>query len=164
MAMGDDQMMICCGDRCISLYELHHAVKAITQSLQQFSLVVGLEYLEEQALTVEIAINTILSMGQLRESAIWLQDLQSCTFLELNMLALSLAQQAMVTDVRDKVYGLLGLLPLKLASRIDRGDQNYLVSTDEIYLDFGKAIIEFTGELDILFAVPSSAEILSKID
>lgn len=73
----------------------------------------------------------------------------SATYAELRLPILYMAQYSRATDARDKVYGLLGLLPTELATKIDRIDQNYTLSTRQVFLDFAKAIIEVTGELDV---------------
>jgi hypothetical protein len=45
---------------------------------------------------------------------------------------------------------LLGLLPTTLVSRIDRREKNYALSTKQVFLNFTKAIIEVTEELDVI--------------
>ena len=59
---------------------------------------------------------------------------------------LRLAQGAQATDPRDKVYGILGLLPGTTVSQIT---PDYSLAVRQIYIDFTKSVIEATGNLEI---------------
>lgn len=55
---------------------------------------------------------------------------------------------AEVTDERDRVYGILGLVPDKISSLIV---PSYTKSVEEAYRDLSKALIEATGCFDESF-------------
>ncbi|KAH8744932.1 heterokaryon incompatibility protein-domain-containing protein [Hyaloscypha finlandica] len=61
---------------------------------------------------------------------------------------LYLGRTAEVTDERDRVYGLLGLLPEYISSRVM---PNYAKSVEGVYMDLAKAVIEATGCFDESF-------------
>lgn len=62
------------------------------------------------------------------------------------------AAAATATDSRDRVYGLLGLLPSSIVSKIT---PDYTSSVESVYLSFTKAVIEEIGVLDWIFLQPA---------
>ena len=62
---------------------------------------------------------------------------------------LHLCQRAQVTDPRDKVYGLLGILPISVSSKIT---PDYCKSNSEVmvYEKFARAILYGFGRLDVI--------------
>ena len=60
---------------------------------------------------------------------------------------LDLGQSAQSKDPRDKVYGLLGLLPKSLRSRI-QPDYSPTVSRDDVYRQMCEALLIYTGRTD----------------
>jgi hypothetical protein len=56
-----------------------------------------------------------------------------------------LGGNAEATDQRDRVYGLLGLLPLKISSRVE---PDYSKSVEEVYRDFSRAVLEASHTFD----------------
>jgi hypothetical protein len=58
---------------------------------------------------------------------------------------LDLARKAKAKDPRDKVYGLLGLLPGYLASRIE---PDYFKTTDQVYIDFATQMLLASNSLE----------------
>jgi len=71
--------------------------------------------------------------------------------LQLSLLydLLHLCQRAQVTDPRDKVYGLLGILPISVSSKIA---PDYFESNSEVmvYEKFARAILYGFGRLDVI--------------
>jgi hypothetical protein len=65
-------------------------------------------------------------------------------------LLLDITRRSTCYDVRDKVYGILGLIDPSLADRIN---PDYNLEVHEIYAEFTKATISITKSLDILLAV-----------
>ncbi|KAH0538457.1 hypothetical protein FGG08_004955 [Glutinoglossum americanum] len=82
---------------------------------------------------------------------------------------LHIGSLAQVTDERDRVYGLLGLLPRYIASRIE---PNYSKSAESVFCDLSKAILGATGSYDEVLrgnlsnspGLPSWATDLRQID
>jgi len=68
---------------------------------------------------------------------------------------IDISRSVAATDPRDKVYGLLALMPDELTQRIN---PDYNASVADVYADFGKLAIDLTGSLDILrhIAPPAS--------
>ncbi|KAH7401437.1 hypothetical protein BKA66DRAFT_450431 [Pyrenochaeta sp. MPI-SDFR-AT-0127] len=60
-----------------------------------------------------------------------------------------LGKTSEVTDERDRVYGILGLIPEKISCHIM---PNYAKSVEEVYKDLSKALIKATGSFDDSFA------------
>jgi hypothetical protein len=58
---------------------------------------------------------------------------------------LDLARKANVKDPRDKVYGMLGLLPPALSVKIQ---PNYSLSKEQVYIQFATALLESSKSLD----------------
>jgi ankyrin repeat protein len=56
-----------------------------------------------------------------------------------------LGTSAQVTDEKDRVYGLLSLLPEAISSRVE---PNYSKSVEEVFCDLSRAILEATGSFD----------------
>jgi len=155
LAMGQDQL-VCCGSRCIPLRDVRQALKLLVLEAGILGMIVPENTIpqsdskEEEAF--QGAISVLWWIGRLRESILVSRDEISWTYTQLRSPILSLAQYSSATDPRDKVYGLLGLLPTELVRKIDRGEQNYVLSTEEVFTNFSKAIIEFTGDLDAIYA------------
>ena len=71
-----------------------------------------------------------------------------------------LVRYSRCTDLRDKVYGILGLVNSDLASTIS---VDYRKSIDEVYTDFAASIVRYTGTLEILgmsYSSPSEQSLL----
>ena len=62
---------------------------------------------------------------------------------------LQIGRKAGAKDPRDKVYGLLGILPPTLASKIY---PNYELSTAAVYISFAKAVLDTASRLDAIFS------------
>jgi hypothetical protein len=60
---------------------------------------------------------------------------------------LNLARQAAATDERDKIYGILGLLPESISSKIIP-DYSQSISVQQVFMEMTKAIIQATGTLE----------------
>ena len=58
---------------------------------------------------------------------------------------LALGRQANATDPRDKVYGILGLLPNTVAERIS---PNYTLSQEEVFFQLARILLEEASKLD----------------
>jgi hypothetical protein len=61
---------------------------------------------------------------------------------------LALLRYSNLSDVRDRVYALLGMIPSEISSKIT---PNYNLDAEAIYADFSRAIAEATGSLEQLF-------------
>jgi hypothetical protein len=59
----------------------------------------------------------------------------------------TLCEIAAASDDRDRIYGILGLVGPAISSRIT---PNYRLPLSKVYADFAKALIETTGNLDII--------------
>jgi hypothetical protein len=62
---------------------------------------------------------------------------------------LDLGRKARVTDSRDKVYGLLGILPMSLATEI-RPD--YQLSQEKVYCRFARSMLQESRSMDPIFS------------
>ena len=66
---------------------------------------------------------------------------------------LKLSQYADSTDSRDKVYGAMSLLPAKLVSVVDKSEQNYTLSTKQVFQNFTQSVIDITQEYVLKFTI-----------
>lgn len=62
-------------------------------------------------------------------------------------IVLEMARKANVKDQRDKVYGLLGLMPTELTSIIQ---PNYALSQEDVYKQFAKSLLQVFESLDAI--------------
>jgi hypothetical protein len=60
---------------------------------------------------------------------------------------LRLGQNAATSRAKDKVYSLLGLLGLKISSRVI---PDYSKTVRAVYVDFARSVIKATGSLNII--------------
>jgi hypothetical protein len=110
-----------------------------------FGVIIGHEVLTELFEQYESAIKILWYTSRLRDLALAPVD-RDFSFSEICYPILKLIQYASATDPRDKVYGCMSLMPAKLASRIDRQEKNYTLTTREVFSNFTKSIIEVTNE------------------
>ncbi|CAG8972717.1 hypothetical protein HYALB_00008632 [Hymenoscyphus albidus] len=151
LAMGQDH--ICCsGNEWVPLADIRQVLKLLVLNIDSLSTLVPQDLLEKHMRDFQSTIGTPWWIGRARELTMLPPNREDFTYAEIRSPILSLSQSANATDPRDKVYGLLGLLPNKLASRLDLKDKNYAISTHAVFLKFAKTIIQVTNELDIIFA------------
>ena len=63
--------------------------------------------------------------------------------------SLAIIRYSLVSDDRDRVYAMLGIIPQEIASRIV---PDYTLDVEAVYRDFSQVIAESKGSLDILFS------------
>lgn len=153
LAMGQDH--ICCtgtGNEWVSLADIRQVLKLFVLNTDSLGTLVGEVLLAKHVGDFQSTIGTLWWIGRVRELAMLPPDREHFTYAEIRSPILSLAQSANATDPRDKVYGLLALLPNELGSKMDLKNKNYTISTYDLCLKFSKAIIQVTNELDVIFA------------
>jgi hypothetical protein len=74
---------------------------------------------------------------------VWRQEEKESTVEQL----LYVADRSLATDPKDKVYGLLGMLPTSLSERIT---PDYKLNTGAVFISVAKAFIQHYGNLEIL--------------
>ncbi|KAH6719478.1 heterokaryon incompatibility protein-domain-containing protein [Leptodontidium sp. MPI-SDFR-AT-0119] len=151
LAMGQDQLVVC-GDTCASLADVRQVLKLLVLNSETIARIVGHELLYANISSYQSTIALLWWIGRVRELILLPEDRRIIRYSELRSPILGLTLIASATDPRDKVYGMMGLLPAALASRVDREDKNYEFTTREVFVNFVKAVIEVTGDLDVIYA------------
>lgn len=150
LAMGQDQMVIC-GDNCSSLIDIRQVLRLFVLNLEQVMMIMGYETFIENTDNFQCTVALLWWIGRVRELVTQPEESERVNYRDLRSPILGLALYASATDPRDKIYGMMGILPTVLASKIDRKEQNYELTTREVFLGFSKAVIEVTADLDIIY-------------
>ncbi|PVH70009.1 hypothetical protein DL98DRAFT_598169 [Cadophora sp. DSE1049] len=150
IAMGQDQMVLC-GDNCSSLIDIRQVLRLFVLNLEQVVAIIGYEDYIENTDSFQCALALLWWIGRVRELVTQPKDSERVNYRDLRSPILGLALYASATDPRDKIYGMMGILPAVLASKIDKKGGNYELTTREVFLGFSKAVIEATGDLDIIY-------------
>ncbi|KAK0103167.1 hypothetical protein ONS95_014965 [Cadophora gregata] len=150
LAMGQDQMVLC-GDSCSTLIDIRQILRLFVLNLEQVVAIIGYEDYIENTDSFQCALALLWWIGRVRELVTQSNDSGRVNYRDLRSPVLGLTQYASATDPRDKIYGMMGILPGALASKIDKKSMNYELSTREVFLGFSRAVIETTGDLDIIY-------------
>jgi len=149
LAMSDESIAIGCGNRKFCFEEVVLATKFVWHNLESFLAILGAQ--RTDVTTLNSSMWVILFMQQLRQLSRRLEDAQCTTYAHLQMLLLNLSQNAQATMPHDKVFGLLAIMPVTIASKMEPY-VGCALPTEAVFIAFSKAIIECTGDLDIIFA------------
>lgn len=141
LAMGTNDTPIVCGEGLIRWGEVYRAAKLITGSWKLLGDQVQRELGAEGA---EELFKLLWLVCQLHE--IGSKESHETKAEKLSR-ALRLGQNASATEMKDKVYGLLGVLDPTIAAQIT---PDYMQSIREIYIDFAMSIIRAREKLDII--------------
>lgn len=179
LAMADDLSEVICGDQTTTLHKVRVTMKVLFDNTVHIQDVVGEEGLSDLTKAFETAASILAGITPLRRwIRIW-NEQTSLTYLGLRSPLLYLAQGAKATYRYDQVFGLLGMLPESIAGRmrplldelpavaekmptnsprVARETNDAFVK--RIFIEFSKAIINATNELDVIFA----ANTFQKVD
>ncbi|KAG8670878.1 hypothetical protein FPOAC2_04184 [Fusarium poae] len=160
VAMGNPNSPVLCGDHCISWQDIYQAVQVITSDESRFGREI-LDSVQPQTLSTwsfEVARDRQIRgrnwaperMWKVQETMMYLQEDQR-TFSSASgwkelIRALSLARDALITDEKDRVYGILGIKAV--ADRVNIKPE-YNLSQSTIYSNFAKEIMK-KGDLNLL--------------
>lgn len=150
LAMGQDQMVLC-GDSCSSLIDIRQILRLFVLNLEQIVAIIGYDEYIENTDGFQCTLALLWWIGRVRELVTQPQGSEPVKYSDLRSPIFGLALYASATDPRDKIYGMMGMLPAVLASKIDKKGRNYELTTREVFLGFSKAVIETTGDLDIIY-------------
>jgi Heterokaryon incompatibility protein (HET) len=146
LAMGSDSSIVVCGDELISWGEVHNAARFIIGAWTSLRQEVDKALEGEEATEL---FRLLWLVCHLHEMGSKNKDKEAV--LKRLGQALRLSQNASATDMKDKAYGLLGLLDPAISSRIT---PDYMRPIQEVYIDFAKAVIQAHENLDIILVGP----------
>lgn len=149
LAMSDETSVIGYGQRKILFGEVVLACKFIWHNLEKIMIACG--YITtvsaEGFITLNSCMWVILFIQYLRELSQRLEDAQGVNYGHLQI-ALNLSQNGQAKYANDKVFGLLAILPDGIGARME---QYHDYPTEEVFIEFSKAIIGATENLDVIF-------------
>lgn len=141
--MGRYNTPVLCGEKTISWSEVSQSFAFMNQTDEIINVFIRKE-LEEASLPFSYSIWTAF---QSAEEIQWLQDrLHGSSQVNLYRL-LELSRTMFSTDPRDKIYGLLELMPPSLECLVI---PDYTAPVSTVYIDFAKATIADSGLLDVM--------------
>ena len=143
LAMNSNMSLFMCGNRQFARQALHNA----SAFCQNFSETLP------QALADTASPNTSffgINFPDLWSTAYNVHRLISLKASNTDLeTVLDLARKSKVKDPRDKIYGLLGLLPKPIAALTE---PNYSRTKEEVYVDFATAMLRHCSRLDALLS------------
>ncbi|KAM0236967.1 hypothetical protein ACHAP5_009207 [Fusarium lateritium] len=160
VAMGNPQSPVICGDRCIAWDDVYKAVEIIAADETRLGREI-LDSVRPQIISTwsfEVARGRMIQgrtwaperMWKIQHTMMQIQKVQKTDSASNDwqglVRALSLARDSLVTNEKDRVYGILGIKAI--ADRVQI-TPNYKLSESEIYTNFMSELIS-KGDLNIL--------------
>jgi hypothetical protein len=145
LAVGADPILIACGESRVHFEQwrtVYFFLQMEMANIQADGISPGL-WGEQQTLNDGALL---MRFDVLRSVSRSIEQRNTVTFIELAIAVLSLGIMGKATDLRDQIYGIMGLLPNHI---VDKISVNYALTPGEVYVDFAKVFIEEFG-LDIL--------------
>lgn len=131
MAMGSPNTPIFCGKDMIEWKDIYQGLYTFgTRNVELFS------YIEKECQAKGVAYS---GLNRNKVIHLWVeQEVQAGKGNEQLMAMLDLARKSMVTDPKDKIYGLMAMMDQKVAQEID---PDYDKELAEVYISFAKVMI-----------------------
>ncbi|PSN65403.1 HET-domain-containing protein [Corynespora cassiicola Philippines] len=147
IAMGDKSLIVGCGDSIVQLTDLLLAAKFTWHNLENMMAISGdqLKYLKD----LNGSLWVLLFFDKLQDVQRRFGEPGRVPFLDLQLPLLNLGQNALSSKPHDKVFGLLGILPEEIGSAMDKY-RSYRIPATDLFVAFTRAIIEYTGTLDVI--------------
>ena len=149
LAVGDDDIAIHCGNDWVFLHQVRQVLRLLVLNAVSFGMIITAAVLDEYLSRWQTVIGLLWWIGYLRQLTIRSENRHFLSYKDLRCPILTLAQYATATDPKDKVYGIVGILPTSITERIDT---NPLLSVRDVYINFAKTIMEVTVSLDPIFS------------
>ena len=150
LAVSNGNITVGCGERKIGFKDILTAAKFFCINLECLVIITG-DGLGPEFTRLMSTLWMAMWTDQARDQRQLSGPSQNPTYLDLRLPLLTLAQNAQATMPHDKVYGLLGLMPGAVREKMGPYiDYNLPVNT--MFAAFSRAMIEVTGDLDIIFA------------
>jgi hypothetical protein len=131
LAMGNHQTPILCGEDMIKWGDIYHGIYTFgTRNIEIFS------YIEKECKEAGVAYS---GLNRNKIIHLWYeQEIQAGRMKPQLMAMLDLSRKSMATDLKDKIYGLMGLMDLEVAGKMEPDYEKGLV---EVYRSFAKVVI-----------------------
>ncbi|KAF2742962.1 HET-domain-containing protein [Sporormia fimetaria CBS 119925] len=151
LAMSEEASMMGYGHYKFRFSEVVMACKFVWHNLEWIVVMTGLS--EDDYLNLNGCMWVIIFIQQLRTLSHQLEDASlgagSLTYADFQT-ALNLSQNGLAMLPHDKVFGLTALLPSTVAENMKKF-HDYRLPVKDVYIEFTKAMIEATGDLDVIF-------------
>ncbi|KAF2187569.1 HET-domain-containing protein, partial [Zopfia rhizophila CBS 207.26] len=141
IAMADGSLILGYGDRRIRLTDFLLAAKFLWHNLESILLISGDVW--KYLMLAHGSLWVLLFFDKLQDIQRRSDQPKGITFSGLQMPLLNLGQNALSREAHDKVFGLLGILPKEIGSKMEQY-VNYEIPTNQLFVTFTKAIIEYT--------------------
>ncbi|KAH7359696.1 heterokaryon incompatibility protein-domain-containing protein [Pyrenochaeta sp. MPI-SDFR-AT-0127] len=153
IAMSDNSTVMGCGDCSFRFEEVVLATKFVWHNLESFLLLLRSQGTDLTASLAALnrSMWVILFIEQVRGLSQRLEDSRVITHSDLQLPLFNLGQNAQATLSHDKVFGLLAIMPEAIRSSME-DYTSYRLPVEAIFIAFSKAIIDFTGDLDIIYS------------
>jgi hypothetical protein len=169
LAVASDLALVICGNKFTALQAVRIAAKIVLENTIAVDMLAPSEELalraEDQAATVAL----LWWIGRLREQAVLWPDATSVDYFDIRSPALTLAQWGNATYDYDRVFGIMSLLPKPISQpmeylleEIPPDDRQHKSPSErtsaqddfirKVFAKFTIAIIQATGDLDVIFA------------
>lgn len=149
--MSSEEVSVGCGDHLVPLKYVASATQLLCVNAETVLTVLGVENIDVDNMLACMWV--IMYVDQIRVQVRRLEDQRdkNVAYLDLQMPLVILGQNAQAKEEVDKVYGLLGLMPkairTKMISYVD-----YELPSEMVFTALSRAIIESTGTLDAIYA------------
>lgn len=155
LAMSRGSIIIACGTMEMTLEQLLPVSRFVSLN-ENIHLLLAIEEPDtEELFTMHLACHMYIVTWAVREQKQRiLQRIATesrAKYLDLRQPLLILAQSAQASKTHDNVYGLLGLMPDSIRQSMS-AYINYDLPIPVVFTAFSRAIIECTGDLDVIFA------------
>lgn len=160
LAVGDDEIAIHCGNDSVYLHQVRQVLRLLILNAASFGMIITIDTYEQYLVTFQTVTGLLWWVGYLRQLTLRSESRHFLTYKEMRSPILTLAQYATATDPRDKIFGIVGILPTSITSRIDT---NPLLSVRDVYVSFAKTIMDVTVSLDLIFARNLEQDALSTL-
>lgn len=160
LAVGDDEIAIHCGNDYVFLHQVRQVLRLLILNAASFGMIITSDVYERYLVPFQTVTGLLWWVGYLRQLTLRSESRHFLTYKELRSPILTLAQYATATDPRDKIFGIVGILPTSITSRIDT---NPLLSVRDVYVNFAKAVMDVTVSLDLIFARNLEQDALSTL-
>lgn len=156
LAMGKPDTALLCGQKAIAWGQLYDTIYlAAFSSLAYIETMVRKEAIKEGATRAMAMQSDPLNRAQVYQLSTLQRKLEELTtlsardamFMHRMAAIMDLSRNSDATDCRDKVYGILSLLPTSITSRLQ---VDYTLTVEQVYMSFAKAVIQGSQKLDIL--------------
>ncbi|KAF2644924.1 HET-domain-containing protein [Massarina eburnea CBS 473.64] len=152
LGMSNGEITVGCGLESVKFEDIVSVARLLILNQENLTLITGYTGLETHFTRLMTSLWVAMwAVEEKRRRQQSQPDTNEVTYLDLRMPLLTLAQNALATKAHDKIYGILGLMPDAIRKKME-AYVDYSLPTDTVFATFSRAVIEVTGDLDIICA------------